>query len=212
MVEFLEIPWKVNGVVYPSLGELFCAANDVVHPSSRQSISCPVVFGLGDAHGANNMIASCVSPNGAREILYVDYEAAGFHPIMLDLAKPFYNDVFFDTLYMDILPDGAKTRCELDGGYIDVQFTPFVDDITQAIFDVKRRYLLQPLFDLVLSLGGDLKKNVPLLSAALLLCATLTRNYSKHPDIFCRSVATGIVLSQAVNIEGLYSCLRMLGS
>ena len=105
---------------------------------------------MGDAHGANNMIASCESSNGAREILYVDCEAAGFHPIMLDLAKPFYNDVFFDTLYMDILSDGAETRCELDRGYID-------------------------------------------------------------PDAFFRSVATGIVLSQAVNIEGLYSCLSMLG-
>ena len=211
MVEFLEIPWKVNGVVYPSLGELFCTAIDVLHPSSRQSISCPIVFGLGDAHGANNMIASDVSPNGAREVLYVDYEAAGFHPIMLDLAKPFYNDVFFETLYMDILPDVPKTGCELDGGYIDVHFTPYVDDITQAIFDVKRRYLLEPLFDLVLSLGGDLERNVPLLSAALLLCATLTRNSSETPHVFFRSVATGIVLSQAVNIEGLYSCLRKLG-
>ena len=211
MVEFFEIPWKVNGVVYPSLGELFCTAIDVVHPSSQQSMSCPIVFGLGDAHGANSMIASHVSPNGAREILYVDYEAAGFHPIMLNLAKPFYNDVFFDTLYMDILPDVPKTRCELDGGYIDVQFTPYADDITQAIFDVKRRYLLQPLFDLVLSLGGDLEKNVPLLSAALLLCATLTRNYSKTPDVFFRNITTGIILSQAVNIEGLYSCFRMLG-
>ena len=211
MVEFFEIPWKVNGVVYPSLGELFCTALDIVHPSSQQSMSCPIVFGLGDAHGVNILIASQVSPNGAREILYVDYEAAGFHPIMLDLAKPFYNDVFFDTLYMDILPDVPTTRCELDGGYIDVQFTPYADDITQAIFDVKRRYLLQPLFDLVLSLGGDLDKNVPLLSAALLLCATLTRNYSKSPDVFFRSITTGIILSQAVNIEGLYSSLRMLG-
>ncbi|KAK0516428.1 hypothetical protein JMJ35_001031 [Cladonia borealis] len=138
MVEFLEIPWNVNGVVYPSLCELLCTAIDVLYPSSRQDMSCPVVFGLGDSHGANNMIASCVSPNGARDIPYVDYEAAGSHPLMLDLAKPFYNDVFFDTLYMDILPANTWT-------------------------------------------------------------------------FFFRSVATGIVLSQAVNIEGLYSCLRMLG-
>ena len=89
MVEFLEIPWKVNGEVYPSLGELFCTASEVVHPNSRQSTSCPIVFGLGDAHGANIMISSRVSANGAHEILYVDYEAAGFHPILLDLAKPF---------------------------------------------------------------------------------------------------------------------------
>ena len=211
MVEFLEIPWKVNGVAYPSLGELFCTATDVVHPESRQCMSCPIVFGLGDAHGANIMISSSVSANGGHEILYVDYEVAGFHPVMLDLAKPFYNDVFFNTMYIDVLPGVPETRYELDGGFIDVQFTSRVDEITQAIFDIKRRYLLQPLFDLVLSHGGDLEKNVPLLSAALLLCATLTRNYSKSPDGFFRNIATGLVLSQADNTKGLYLCLRKLG-
>ena len=210
-VRFFEIPWMVNGVVYPSLGELFHTAVDVVRPGSQQCMSCPIVFGLGDGHGANTMISSHVSANGGHKILYVDYESAGYHPIMLDLAKRFYNDVFFDTLYMDVLPDIPETRYEFDGGFINVQFTPYVDEITQAIFDVKRTYLLQPLFDLVLSLGGDLEKNVPLLSAALLLCATLTRNFSKNPDIFFRSMATGIILSQAVNMEEMYSCLRMLG-
>lgn len=211
MAEFLEIHWKVNGAVYPSLGELFHIAINVVHPGSRQSLSCPVVFGLGDAHGANIMIANDVSLDNGREILYVDYEVAGFHPIMLDLAKPLFIDVFFDTLYMDILPEIPETRYEIEEDFINIQFTPHADDITQAIFDVKQRYLLQPLFELVLSLGGDLEKNVPLLSNALLLCAILTRNYSKTPDIFFRNMATGIVLSQAVDLEGFYSCLRMLG-
>ena len=211
MVEFLEIPWKVNGEVYPSLGELFCTASEVVHPDSRQSTSCPIVFGLGDTHGANIMISSRVSANGAHEILYVDYEVAGFHPVMQDLAKPLYNDVFFETLYMDVLPNVPDTRCELDGGFIDVHFTSKVDDLTQAIFDIKRRHLLQPLFNLVLSHGGDLEKNLPLLSAALLLCATLTRNYSKFPGVFFRNIATGLILSQAVDMEGFYLCLRKLG-
>ncbi|KAI4117343.1 MAG: hypothetical protein LQ338_007570 [Usnochroma carphineum] len=211
MAEFLEIPWKVNGAVYPSLGEFFRTAMDVVHPGSRQSMSCPVVFGLGDAHGANIMIASDVSPNNGRKILYVDYEVAGFHPIMLDLAKSLYIDVFFDIIYMDILQEVPETRYEIEGDLVNVHFTPHVDDITQAIFDVKQRYLLQPLFDLVLSLGGNLEKNVPLLSNALFLCATLTRSYSKTPDAFFRNMATGIILSQAVDLEGLYSCFKTLG-
>ena len=211
MVEFLEIPWKVNGEVYPSLGELFCTATEVVHPDLSQSTSCPIAFGLGDAYGATIMISSRVSANGAHEILYVDSEAAKFHPIMLDIAKPFYNDMFFETLYMDVLPDVANTRCELNGGVIDVHFTPKVDDLTQAIFDIKRKNLIQSLFSLVLSHGGDLEKNVPLLSASLLLCATLTRNYSESPDNFFRNIATGLILSQAVNMEGFFSCLRKLG-
>ena len=211
MAKFLDVPWKVNGTVYPSLGELFRTATNVVQPGSWQSVSCPIVFGLGDAHGANIMIASDVSLDNGREILYIDYEVAGFHPIMLDLAKPLYIDVFFDTIYMDVLPEVPETRCEIEGDFINVHFNPHVDGITQAIFDIKRRYLLQPLFDLVLSLEGDLGKNVPLLSNALLLCATLTRNYRKVPGAFIRNMATGIVLSQATDLEGFYSCLRTLG-
>ena len=62
------------------------------------------------------MIAGDVSADNGREILSIDYEVAGFHPIMLDLAKPFYIDVFFDTVYMDVLPEVPETRCEIDGG------------------------------------------------------------------------------------------------
>lgn len=211
LADFLEIPWNVNGAVYPSLNELFRTAMDVVHPGSWQSMSCPIVFGLGDAHGANIMIASELSPDNSREILYVDYEVAGFHPIMLDLAKPLYIDVFFDTLYMDILPELPETRFEIDGGLINIRFTPYIDDITQAVFDVKRRYLLQPLFELVLSLGGDLEKNITLLSNALFLCATLTRNHGTIPEVFLRNMATGIVFSRAVDLKGFYSCFKTLG-
>lgn len=213
MVDFLKLPWKVNGTVYPSLSELFRIATDMVHPDSSQSMSCPVVFGLGDAHGANVMIANEVSPNNGREILYVDYEVAGFHTNMLDLAKPLYVDVFFDTLYMDILPEapGTETRYLIGGGFVNVDFCPHVDDITQAILDIKNQYLLQPLFDFVRSSGGHLEKNVPLLSNALFLCASLTRNHVENSDDFIRNMAIGIVLSQAVDMEGFYSCIRRLG-
>ncbi|KAL8681157.1 MAG: hypothetical protein Q9186_002689 [Xanthomendoza sp. 1 TL-2023] len=209
--KFFETTWKINGVIYPSLGELFRVAMDVVHPSSLQNTSCPTVFGLGDAHGANVMISNDESPNCSREILYVDYEVAGFHPIMLDLAKAFYIDVFFNTVYMDILPEVLETKYAFEGNLIDAEFTPDIDDITQAVFDVKRRYLLQPLFDLALHYGSNLEMNVPLLSNALLLCATLTRNYSGHPAAFIRNMATGIVLAQAVDLEGFYSGLKSLG-
>lgn len=157
------------------------------------------------------MIGNRVSPNNNREILYVDYEAAGFHPVMLDLAKPFYNDVFFDNLYMDIIQKDPKTAYAIEGNLINVDFAPYVNDITQAIFDVKRRFLLQPLFEMALDHGSDLEKNVPLLSNALLCCATLTRNYSKCPDAFVRNLATGIVLAQAIDLEGFYSGLKLLG-
>ncbi|KAL8997558.1 MAG: hypothetical protein Q9169_003176 [Polycauliona sp. 2 TL-2023] len=211
MADFLNTPWKVNGVTYPSLRELFRVAVNVVHPRSSQSMSCPVVFGLGDAHGANVMISNDASRNNSRDILYVDYEVTGFHPVMLDLAKSLYIDVFFATVYMDLLPQVTKTKYTIEGNLITVDFTPEVDDVTQAIFDVKRRHLLQPLFDLALSHGKDLEKNIPLLSNALLLCATLTRNYSEHPHAFFQNMATGIVLAGAVDYDGFYAGLKSLG-
>lgn len=112
---------------------------------------------------------------------------------------------------MDILPEAPETRCKIEGDFINIHFTPHVDDITQDMFDIQRQYLLQPLLDLVLSLGGDLEENVVLLSNVLRLCATLTRNCSKTPEVLFRNMATGIFLSQAVNWEEFYSCLRTLG-
>ena len=147
------------------------------------------------------MIASCVLPNSARNVFYVDYDAASSHAIMLYLAKPFHDDVGFDNLYMDILPDVPRTGCELDGENIDVQFTLYADGISRAIFDVKRRYVIQP----PLILFGVLEE-----IWSLRYRGTSMRNYSKNPDVFFRSVATDIFLSQAVNIEGLFACLRML--
>lgn len=211
MEQILEIPWRMNGSIYPSLSELFRTAMDVVHPGSRQCTSCPIVFGLGDAHGANIMIASDVLPNNSREILYVDYEVAGYHPVILDLAKPLYADVFSDTLYMDILPGMPETKYEFRGEFIDVQFTLSVNDLTQAVFDIKRRYFIEPLMRLVSSIGGNLETNISLLSKALFLCATLTRNHDKNPNVFIKNMATGIVLSTAKDLNGLYPCFMTLG-
>ncbi|KAL8917911.1 MAG: hypothetical protein Q9208_007654 [Pyrenodesmia sp. 3 TL-2023] len=110
LADFLRVSWKVNEVVYPPLNELFRVALDVLHPNSPQSMACPVIFGLGDAHGANVMVSNDVLSNNSRDVLYVDYEVAGFHPIMLDIAKALYTDVFFNTLYMDILPGTPETN------------------------------------------------------------------------------------------------------
>ena len=208
--KFLEMPWNINGMTYPSLTKLFANALDVLHPQSTQMMSCPLVFGLGDAHGANIMVSSTVSPNNSREILYVDYEVAGVHPLMLDLAKPFYNDVFFETMYMDQLPNIPETKYEVENDRINVSFAPIIDDIAQAVFDIKRRYLLRPLFEIIRKQGGDLEKNILLFGNALLLCATLTRNHSRHPEAFFRNMLTGIILSQATDLESFDTCLERL--
>lgn len=100
---------------------------------------------------------------------------------------------------------------EIDEDSINLRFTPQVDDVTQAIFEIKTRYLLQPPCELIQELDGNLERNVTLLSHALLLCATLTRNYSASDPALFMNMATGIVLSTANDWKEFYSCLRSLG-
>lgn len=96
------MPFEINGAHYPSLNEISQSAAKVLSPTT--TTSCPTVFGLGDAHGANILMSEDRGSNYRKELLYIDYEAAGYHSIMLDLAKPFYNDIFFQTLYADKHP------------------------------------------------------------------------------------------------------------
>jgi len=158
------------------------------------------------------MIDRNSSQDGSRTIMYIDYEVAGFHSLILDLAKPFYNDVMFVTRYMDHLPEmHEEIKYELSEGHLNVQSTPRIDPLSQAILYIKIRYLLHPVIDIVRSTGGDLERNVPLLATALITCATFNRNYGKNRDVFMRNVATGIVLSQARSFEDFNAGFRMLG-
>ncbi|MCJ1237764.1 hypothetical protein MMC14_005751 [Varicellaria rhodocarpa] len=103
LASFLRIPVKVNGVIYSSCGEISeSAANNL-----RQNIaaSIPHAFGLGDAHGGNIMISDDRGQDNYMNLLYIDYEVAGYHSILIDLAKPFHHDIFFEALYADIIRD-----------------------------------------------------------------------------------------------------------
>ncbi|RWA09209.1 hypothetical protein EKO27_g5915 [Xylaria grammica] len=211
MERFLGLPWTINGVVYPSLSAQFRKAAEVLDPHSAQMQMCPVSFGLGDAHGGNVIISPITLPDNSREIIYVDYEVAGFHPIMLDLAKPFYNDVFFETLYADTLPSTGDVMYGIENESICVRFTPQADEASRAIQEIKIRFLIRPVCEAVLEMGGNLENHVALLSSALLLCATLTRNYRGSDSALFMNMATGIILSTANDWDGFYSCLRRLG-
>ncbi len=211
MQDFLGLPWKINGIIHPPLQELFSTASEVLHPHSSWMRTCPVAFGLGDAHGANVIIASGTSPDNSRDVVYVDFEVAGFHAVLLDLAKPFYNDIFFEALYADALPPKPGLVYEVGQDFIHVSFTPWVDAATQAIFEIKTRYLLQPLCDFVLGMGGDLESHVTLLSNALLVCATLTRNFKDSEAAMFTNLVIGIIMSTASTWKELYSCFQSVG-
>ena len=209
--DFLDIPWNIDGVDFGSLSELFIRAHEVLRPDSTHIRSCPVAFGSGDAHGANIMIAPQVLLDNSPDILYIDYEIAGHHPVVLDLAKPLYNDIFFDTFYMDILPEAVQPVSEFKDGRVCVNLAPEFDELTRAMFEIKKRYLLEPLCHMVKELGGDLDQSVTLLAYALLCCAALTRDYGRKQNAMLQNIAIGIVLSQATGWNELYVCFRNLG-
>ena len=206
---FLGIPFEINEAQYPSLHEISRDATMVLSPSAVAS--CPTIFGLGDAHGANILVSEKRGPNYRRDLLYVDYEVAGYHSVMLDLAKPFYNDIFFQMLYADNMPTLPHIDYELREGVMRITLSPCEDQIGQAILDIKRRFLIAPLFEHAQAMGHDLEQHVPQLASALFACACLTRNFSGDWDNFFRNLAVGVILSQATTLKGLWECCDSLG-
>ncbi|KAI1305692.1 hypothetical protein F5Y03DRAFT_406292 [Xylaria venustula] len=213
--KLLSLRCRINGKLYPSLREAFDEARDTMSPSSTQMSSCPVIFGLGDAHGGNVMVDNSRAKGGTSEVLFIDYEVAGFHPIMVDLAKPFYNDLFYETLYQRLFPDkvslGLNYRVSLDANTITLDFKPQIDSLTQALLDIKLRYLIKPVSDELQSQGVSLGDYVPLLSTALFLCATAGISLAHSEQAFLSNFATGFILRGARNWEEFASRLEELG-
>ncbi|KAI0443924.1 hypothetical protein F4803DRAFT_573993 [Xylaria telfairii] len=199
--ELLSLRWVVNNQEYPSLREAFDQAKVIIAPGSKPMISCPTVFGMGDCHGANLMYREISSKGHARDVRLIDYEVAGVHPVMIDLAKPIYNTVFLETIDQLLMPghvnQDLKYRVIREANTIIISFSPRVDSLTQAILDIKLRYLLKPLRDEIQELGASLEDHIPLLSAALFLCATLGRNFCSSEQAFLTNFATGFILGRA---------------
>ncbi|KAI0459978.1 hypothetical protein F5B21DRAFT_523865 [Xylaria acuta] len=194
----LSLRWVVNNQEYPSLREAFDEAKSIIAPGSVPMVSCPAVFGMGDAHGGNIMGEK---GEDIYDVRWIDYEVAGFHPVMVDLAKPIYNTVFLETLEQLLMPGHVNLDLEYriirEINTIVINFSPRIDSLTQAILDIQLRYLVKPLRDEVRELGGNLEDHVPLLSTALFLCATLARNFANSEQAFLTNFATGFILRRA---------------
>ena len=139
ITSFMDMQFKVNGRSYPSIGQISRDATRFLHPTTTST--CPSVFGLGDAHGANIIVPDKGGPNNRRELLYNDYEGAGYHSVMLDLAKPLYLDVFFEMLYADIIHGSPKTEFSLGDGIIKITMDTCTDRLGQEILNIKRALL-----------------------------------------------------------------------
>ena len=200
--ELMSLPIRVNDKLHPCLLDTCQEAARMLDPSILPHE--PTVFGLGDAHGGNVMISDEDNAHGHREILYIDYEVAGHHFPLLDLAKPLYNDVFFQTLMGDGLATPGSFSYAIDSGVLNIHLTDCADDLSKAILEVKKRYLIEPFLLFARSQGHDLAPHVGHLSQALFACAILTKNYTAVPDVLLRSIAIGAVLSQATTFEDLW--------
>ena len=143
--------FELTGVSYPSFGQISRDATRPLHPTATSA--CPSVFGLGDAHGANIMVSEKDGPESRRELLYIDYEVAGYHSVMLDLAKPLYLDVFFDVLYADSIYNPPRIEYALDDGVIKITISAYTDRLGQEILNIKRRVLIDPLFQYSRDMG-----------------------------------------------------------
>ncbi|KAI0205170.1 hypothetical protein F4808DRAFT_473243 [Astrocystis sublimbata] len=213
--KLFSLRWIVNGEEYPSLRESFTEAGEILRPGSERMTSCPMVFGLGDAHSGNVMYSPKDLTGCTNEVRLIDYEVAGFHPVMLDFAKQIYNTVFFETIDQLLMPSHIKLALEFefleDDNTMVVGFAPHVDALTQALLDIKLRYLVKPICDEVRERGGSLKSHLPVLSSALFLCATLARDCSSSAKAFVSSFATGLIFSQCKTWHQLAVAFEELG-
>ncbi len=210
--DFIRVPLCINGKPFPSVQELHDSAEESVH--RRHDDSRPVAFGLGDAHGANVMVDSNKRSDNSLDILYIDYEVAGWHSPLLDLAKPFYNDVFFETFFASEIGKPSGLQCTISDSVLDIRISTRMDDLSKMILEIKKRYLIEPLLQVARDLGPeyDLEPYIAQLGGALFACAVLTRNYSGKWDDFLANLAIGAVLSQIENLDDLWRCCTFLSS
>ncbi|KAI0538521.1 hypothetical protein GGR58DRAFT_526092 [Xylaria digitata] len=212
--KLLALRWRINGQRYTSLKDAFDYARSIVAPGSPYLQASPIAFGLGDFHGGNVMMSDEFrKKGGSSEVLFIDFEVSGFHPVMLDLAKPLYFDTMFESLFRKILGDGFNngTRCHVAGSEIVVDLAPRVDALKRAILRIKTQYLIKPLSAEVQRLGGNLEDHVPILAVALFLCATVSRNFSDDPIDFAEKFALGFIFLRARNWDDIDACFRELG-
>jgi len=185
----------INDCNYPSLSVLFTEAESLLFPNQDWGTE---VFGLGDGHGGNVMIGSSTLTNSAREILYIDYEVAGFHSAILDIAKPLYNDVFFNIFYNDVLGPPRDVFVSFEPYQLTIDVDVHLDSLSRAIMEIKQRYLLEPFWRRIQQNATNLfgVKDMRRLGFALLVCALLSRDFSGHWDSLFANIAVGVTLSQ----------------
>ncbi|KAI1649261.1 uncharacterized protein F4817DRAFT_331100, partial [Daldinia loculata] len=206
--KLLDLEWIINGERYPSLRKsLDRAARDI-----RKARPGPVVFGLGDTSALHTMV-SPRTVQGGRKVIFDNYGSAKYHPVMLDVARAFYFDVFFEMARLADLPSRTwpRMRYSFTGTTIDVNYAPNCSWLARTIADIKIRYLLHPLEDEINAAGHSFDDLIPQLSAGIFLVPTLYQDFSKNPDFIIANIMTGMVMSRCKNWDEFHLAVGKLG-
>ncbi|KAL9094274.1 MAG: hypothetical protein Q9165_003414 [Trypethelium subeluteriae] len=202
--EFLALPIYVNKNASKPLREHLDTAESLLHPQADHFSRLPFVYGLGDGHGGNVMVADKETTTPV--LRFVDYEVAGYNPIVLELAKPIYHDCFLDARGGGVLVDDLRQHTEAripkvrwqvgqDGVHIDYDLQmSFLD---KALATTKFEYLVCPILQHIHQHCGPeslLHEAEMALGHALLCCAILPRDFSHRADLFFLNLAIGIDL------------------
>ncbi|KAI8964549.1 hypothetical protein F5Y11DRAFT_363840 [Daldinia sp. FL1419] len=206
--EFWELEWIINGERYPSLDELY----DQACVDIEEARNGPVIFGIGDTCAARTMV-SPKDVHGARKIVFDNYEGAGYHPLMLDMARTFYYDVFYETINAPRLPDRELPNIawEVKDNAITVVYTESYGWLSRAIAKVKVRYLLQPLGDELDDAEYDFDQMIIQLSSFMVMFPTLYQDFTGNSEAILPNLINGIVMSQARDVKEFIRRLRVLG-
>ncbi|KAI1652493.1 hypothetical protein F4813DRAFT_400989 [Daldinia decipiens] len=206
--KFLDLEWIINGERYPSLRNLLDqAARDI-----RKARSGPVVLGLGDTSALHTMV-SPKTVQGGRKVIFDNYGSTKYYPVMLDLARAFYCDVFFEMAHLANLPSHAWPRMKYSctETTVQVSYARNCSWLARTIADIKIRYLLHPLEDEIKAARHSFDDLIPQLSASIFLVPMLYQDFSKNPDSIIANLMTGIVMSQCRNWEDFDFAVRKLG-
>lgn len=116
--EFLDKSLRINGIHYSPLRTYLTKAKTFLHPEAKHFTSVPLAFGLGDGHGGNLMVGDPSAGVTVPELRYIDYEVAGWHPFVLDLAKPIYLDGLYNILWADLLCENLSVNLGKNGPHV----------------------------------------------------------------------------------------------
>lgn len=176
---FMNLHWRVNGVDLPnSLQELVVEAIAVLSPDQ----SGFTVIGHGDAHAGNIF----VTPQ--QTYRYFAPAFGGRNPVLLDVVKPLYHNVFARWMYFPTeIANTLKFDWSIDDDVIDVTFDPLSDPLSNPIsgpssspyrkelFKIKSQQLIEPLLRR-LNNQDQLGAGRRMIDLGLMCCPLLTVN------------------------------------